>query len=276
MAKSDVSAVVNYFATINEGFTTTISSQIASAATTIPLATTSGLTNASIFVGIIEPGLANQQVFTGVVDTGGSQITGVKWTRGTNVIHASGVTIVDYETGTLMNMITTGVLVTHNQDGTLKTSIVTTTKINNAAVTADKLGTGAVTARVSASETTTSTSYTDLSTTTDTVTAVIGANGMALVSLYCGTIQNDTSADYSLVAFVVSGANTIAAADSGANMFSLKLRNAAASVVGDWGFGGSQLLTGLTPGSTTFKMKYRVAVGGTGTFAERKISVVPL
>lgn len=117
MASSNVSSVTNYFPTVNEGFTTTLNGDILSGATTIPLVSTSGLTNATIFVGIIEPGVTNQQVFTGTVDTGGSQITGVKWTRGTNVNHASGVTIVDYVTGTAVNMITTGLLKEHTQAG---------------------------------------------------------------------------------------------------------------------------------------------------------------
>jgi hypothetical protein len=114
---SDVSAVVNYFPTVNEGFTTTCGGTIAPAATTVPLNSVSGLTNATTFVGIIEPGGTNQQVFTGTVDTGGSQITGVKWTRGTNVTHASGVTIVDYSTGTAINMISAGILKEHLSTG---------------------------------------------------------------------------------------------------------------------------------------------------------------
>lgn len=114
---SDVSAVVNYFATANEGFSTTLGSTIASAATTVPLGSVTGLTNGTIFVGMIEPSGTKQQVFTGTVDTGGSQITGVKWTRGTNVGHTSGVTIVDYVTGTAMNMMSTGILKQHSQTG---------------------------------------------------------------------------------------------------------------------------------------------------------------
>lgn len=150
------------------------------------------------------------------------------------------------------------------------------TALVNSTVTADKLATGAAVTRLVTQETTGSPTYTDLTTTTDTVTVTIGNNGLALVSIYCATIQNDTAADYSLVAFDVSGANTIAAADEGVNMFSLKIRNAAASVIGDWGLGVTGLLTNLSPGSTTFKMKYRVAGGGTGTFGGRRISVVPL
>jgi hypothetical protein len=126
MASSDVSAVTNYFATPNEGFSTTLNSNILSGAATVPLASVTGLVNGKVFVGMIEPGLTNQQVFTGIVDTGGSQITGVKWTRGTNVAHASGVSIVDYVTGTAFKMMSTGIQKSLNQDGSLISTAVQT------------------------------------------------------------------------------------------------------------------------------------------------------
>lgn len=115
---SDVSSVSNYFATANEGFATTLGSTITSGAATVPLAGVSGLVNGTVFVGIIEPGATNQQVFTGIVNTSLSQITSVVWTRGTNVSHNGGVSIVDYTSGTLINMMSAGILKQHNQDGT--------------------------------------------------------------------------------------------------------------------------------------------------------------
>lgn len=118
MASSDVSTVTNHFSTANEGFITTLSSTILSGAATVPLTTTSGLTNGKIFVGIIEPGtVGKEQTFTGTVDTSGNQITGVKWTRGTNTGHNAGVTVVDYVSGTGHNMTTKGILVEHKQTG---------------------------------------------------------------------------------------------------------------------------------------------------------------
>lgn len=141
MSKSDVSAVTHLLPTVNEGFISTISSTISPATATIPLNDVTGLVNGSTFVGIIEPGATNQQVFTGTVDTSGLQITGVKWTRGTNVAHAAGATIVDYVTGTSINMITKWAAVEHNDNGThgvvTATSVSTTGDIN--ATNANKL-----------------------------------------------------------------------------------------------------------------------------------------
>jgi hypothetical protein len=115
---SNVSGATNYFPTVNEGFATTVGvGGVSSGGTTVPLTSVTGLTNGSVFVGVIEPGTTNQQVFTGIVNTGGSSITGVVWTRGANVAHAAGVTVVDYVTGTAINLIVTGILKQHTQAG---------------------------------------------------------------------------------------------------------------------------------------------------------------
>lgn len=152
---SDVSSVTNHFATANEDFATTTSGVTTSGGNVVNLNSVSGLTNASIFVGVIEPGGAKEQVFTGVVDVSGSRITGVVWTKGTNVEHASGVAVVDYDTGTAFNMMRKGILVSHNQDGTLKNNSVTTDSINNSAVTSAKIADSAVTsAKLNPSKTT--------------------------------------------------------------------------------------------------------------------------
>lgn len=127
---SDISSVTKYFATPNEGFVSTLGSTILSGATIVPLTTTGTMVDGSIFVGIIEPGQTNQQVFTGTVSVGGSQIINVVWTRGANIAHPGGVSIVDYVTGTAIHMITAGMLVDHAQNGhhsaIVATSIATT------------------------------------------------------------------------------------------------------------------------------------------------------
>jgi hypothetical protein len=122
---------------------------------------------------------------------------------------------------------------------------------------------------VSTSETTTSTTYANLTTTTDTVTATIGSSGMALVQV-SSDLQNNTQASRSYMGFAVSGATTVAAVDSYAIGVGIP---AAVSDMGQ--FSGSFLVTGLNPGSNTFKAKYRVSAT-TGTFKDRRISVIPL
>lgn len=123
-------------------------------------------------------------------------------------------------------------------------------------------GAGApATAYVATNESTSSTSYTDLATTTDQVTVTIGASGMALVTV---SAQLVTGNQY--VSFGVSGASTVSASDDSA-LFS----NPANILTSK-----TELVTGLTAGSTTFKMKYKAGTAASKSFLRRSISVVPL
>lgn len=150
----------------------------------------------------------------------------------------------------------------------LATLSVPTTALANTAVTPSKLATGATPAFVTTSESTTSVTYVDLTTVTDTVTVTIGVNGLALVAIF-SYMLNTASPANSYVGFAISGATTLAANDNEAIFYQTFTANAETQI------GGTFLVTGLTPGSTTFKMKYRVT-SGTGTFKFRRIAVVPL
>jgi len=117
---------------------------------------------------------------------------------------------------------------------------------------------------VATAQTTTSTTYTDLTTTTDTVTVTVGASGKVLVIIYANIA---VTGGYAYVSYAISGANTVAATDTKALIFTLQYQQ----VPG--GLSASFLETGLTAGSTTFKMKYR-SDGNSQTFANRRITVL--
>lgn len=152
----------------------------------------------------------------------------------------------------------------------IQASAVTTPKIANASVTPDKLATGALTAQVATSQTTTSVSYADLATVGPAVTAAIGANGMALV-VVSGWTSDTIATAMNYMAFTVSGATTIAALDTyAANIRVVDNIGGAINQIT-----ASYLVTGLTPGSNTFTAKYKTNAG-TATFADRKITVIPL
>lgn len=150
----------------------------------------------------------------------------------------------------------------------LAANAVTSAKITNANVTPDKLATGATRASVATSETTAAQTFNDLTTTTDTVTVTIGANGLALVALggVAGANAINTIAS---IGFAISGASTVVASD----IYSLDMQTYAANARSR--IGGAFLVTGLATGSTTFKMKYKVN-GNTGTWSDRYIVVIPL
>lgn len=118
---TSVTAVTKHFPVAQNGFTTTLASTISSGAVTVPLNGIAGYTNGDTVVLVIDPTGATKQTFTGVVDTAGVQITGVVWTAGTNVTHAGGATVVDYETATHWAMVAKGLLRDHNQSGYHKT-----------------------------------------------------------------------------------------------------------------------------------------------------------
>lgn len=104
---STITSVKRYLATAKEGYQSALTSNIASAATIVPIDDVTQYTNGDTVVLVIDPGNSSKQVFTGVVDTAASRITGVKWTEGSNVIHNSGAIIVDYVTSTHFDMLST-------------------------------------------------------------------------------------------------------------------------------------------------------------------------
>lgn len=164
-------------------------------------------------------------------------------------------------------------------DSAGSTKKITLTKVKEwlqsltAWVTASMLSTGAQAASVATSQTTTSTTYADLSTAGPSVTVTVGANGLLLVTI-SSNVLNNTNAAFSFMSVVLSGANTVAAADI--NAFKWQQPSANLELRNSFTF----LMTGLTPGSTTLKAQYRVQTGGAGsgtsTWADRRISATPL
>lgn len=116
-------------------------------------------------------------------------------------------------------------------------------------------------------ETTTSTSYTSTlsggaGTAGPAVTVTSGVK--ALIAFHCR--QSTSSAGTNVwTSVAISGATSISASDNWAISY---------DQTGQLFHGLTYLEEGLTAGSNTFTMSYRVS-GGTGTFATRRINVVP-
>ncbi|NUT53676.1 MAG: hypothetical protein HOV94_41265 [Saccharothrix sp.] len=121
---------------------------------------------------------------------------------------------------------------------------------------------------VDTSQTTTSTSATDLATVGPSVTVTTGTT--ALVMWSC-EMTTDTAGQPALIDFVVTGASSRAAAAETALRFTPSTNGYAHRS------GAFTIATGLTPGSNTFTLKYWVGGGGaTGFFAYRRILVLGL
>ena len=113
----------------------------------------------------------------------------------------------------------------------------------------------------------TSTSYTNLGTTGPVVTVTCGT--AVYIAITCG-LKNDTIGEISYAAVTVSGATTAAAVDSQA----LQFRSPAANYELAASF--CYIHTGLTAGSNTFTMHYKVSGGGgTGEWRNRRLTVFP-
>lgn len=121
-------------------------------------------------------------------------------------------------------------------------------------------------ATVDTGQSTSSLTYTNLATAGPAVTVTIGSTGKALVAIY--TSLANTTNNYALAGYAVSGATTVAASDLDALQHGSSIAMRA---------GATLLHTGLTAGSNTFTMKYRKDAGaGTSDFTGRRILAQPL
>jgi len=120
---------------------------------------------------------------------------------------------------------------------------------------------------VGATEGTASTTYTDLTTVGPTVTVTTGTS--ALVAITSGMAQSAVGG-YCNASVAVSGASTIA---PGTNVLNFRSGAANQQLVASH----FSQMTGLTPGSNTFKMQYNAgSASGTATFFNRNLLVIPL
>lgn len=123
---------------------------------------------------------------------------------------------------------------------------------------------------VEASESTTSTTYTDLATVGPFITLTVPASGRVLL-IFGATLSAGTAGLAALVSITTAGANTIPADDTPSRLLSFN------SAVANQDLRASRavLLTGLAAGSTTFALKYRSSGAGTTTYAGRSLQVIP-
>lgn len=122
------------------------------------------------------------------------------------------------------------------------------------------------TANVQTNQSSTSTTYTDLTTVGPSITATTGT--IALVGFGC-SFANNTANSATKCSVAVSGASTVAASDNfGIIMDGIQASNFVR-------YGMFHAFTGLTAGSNTFTLKYAVG-SNTGSWQQREIVVIPL
>jgi hypothetical protein len=127
------------------------------------------------------------------------------------------------------------------------------------------LGLSTAQADVATAESTTSTTFVDLTTPGPTISNVVLRAGEPVMVYVSYKGANALGAGHaSLMSYAVSGADTVAAqdADGGEN------DNSVTATIGRW-----SLYTPATAGAHTFTSKYRTISSGTSTFAARRIIV---
>jgi hypothetical protein len=162
---------------------------------------------------------------------------------------------------------------THVRDNLNETAVAKSTTYSQYFVTT---GANAIAARKIASNinntagTSTSTTYADIATSFGPSVTV--QTGTAAIVWWCCEMFNSTLNAYNACSVQVSGASSVAAADS----FALEIDGYGSVATSQQNrYSIAHHFTGLTPGMNTFTMKYRVG-SGTGTFDQRVIIVMPL
>ncbi len=125
------------------------------------------------------------------------------------------------------------------------------------------------TAEVLTTQTTTSTSFTDLATVGPAVTIDTGTSALVCIESQLTTADAGTS--FAIASYTVSGATTTSAADD-------RSINEQGGSVGSQNFryGTCFLVSNLTPGTNIFTMKYRTTNASfAAAFLNRRISVIP-
>jgi hypothetical protein len=125
----------------------------------------------------------------------------------------------------------------------------------------------AVTARVSASEGTSSTSYVDLATVGPSVTFESGSNALVF---HAAHLANDNLNAQSIQSWAISGDTTRGALDE----IGIIVDGIAAG--NQWALCSMDLLTTLNEGTNTITCKYRAGGAGTMQASDRFLAVLPL
>ena len=147
---------------------------------------------------------------------------------------------------------------------------VDTDAVQDEAVTQDKTNFGGGHAAIDTLETTNTSSGADLATPGPSVTVTVPASGKVMIDWGAQLRNSTTAGNRSSVYVQASGANTIAATGNTSRIINHEAGNTTAYNH----VSKSVLLTGLTPGSTTFKLTY--GSQNTSGFQNRFLRVVPI
>lgn len=153
---------------------------------------------------------------------------------------------------------------------------------NTAAATdaVNRLGNGTVSASVLAGESTTSTSFTDLTTVGPIVNAIVKGSGKLLVVLSASMLAQDTGASsgaYMAVDVVASNGTTVITAAAFLGPLGFEYSDNASHLIGDSIHAARTSLLSLSPDAYTLTAKYSSASGGNdANFFNRNVTCISI
>lgn len=108
----------NFFPTASETYANNLSSSISALAATVPVNSANEYTDGDVATITVDAGTSAEATFTGVKASTPARFINCIWTEGNlGVGHASGATVIDYDSATHMSQVSKGILKEHKQSG---------------------------------------------------------------------------------------------------------------------------------------------------------------
>ena len=139
----------NFFPTASETYANNLSSSISALAATVPVNSANEYTDGDVATITVDAGTPLEATFTGVKASTPARFINCIWTEGNlGVGHASGATVIDYDSATHMSQVSKGILQQHKQSGAHSNITADSIQVNGSIVATGDVTEAGVTARI--------------------------------------------------------------------------------------------------------------------------------
>lgn len=139
----------NFFPTASETYANNLSASISALAATVSVNSANEYADGDVATLTVDAGTASEATFTGVKASTPARFTNCVWTEGNlGVGHASGATVIDYDSATHMSQVSKGMLVEHKQSGQHRNINADSVTINGSLIATGDVTEQGTTARV--------------------------------------------------------------------------------------------------------------------------------
>ena len=144
----------NFFPTASETYANNLSSSISALAATVPVNSANEYTDGDVATITVDAGTPLEATFTGVKASTPARFINCIWTEGNlGVGHASGATVIDYDSATHMSQVSKGILKEHKQSGQHSNINADSIQVNGSIIATGDVTEAGVTARTFRTET---------------------------------------------------------------------------------------------------------------------------